>query len=53
MSTPPSHTVPCVGESDYAWVGMLSGLEHDVLEDIEQITLHTAKGAFKPAYSLD
>lgn len=47
------HTVPCVGESDYAWVGMLSGLEHDVLEDIEQITLHTAKGTFKPAYSLD
>lgn len=45
--------VPGVGESDYAWVGMLSGLEEEVLLDIHGITLQTDKGVFQPAFSVD
>lgn len=45
--------VPAMGESDYAWVGMLCGLEQEVLFDIHCITLHTDKGVFEPVFSLD
>jgi hypothetical protein len=45
--------VPRVGESDYAWVGTLSGHEHEVLSDIHGITVLTDKGSFAPAFSLE
>jgi len=45
--------VPKVGASDYAWVGLLCGLEEDVLSDIQGITVRTDKGTFAPAFALD
>lgn len=47
------HRVPAVGSSDHAWVGMLSGEPRRVLQAIEQISLLTDRGRFKPAYCLD
>jgi hypothetical protein len=45
--------IPRVGESDYGWVGLLSGLEDDVLSDIQSITVRTDEGDFEPAFALD
>lgn len=45
--------VPAVGSSDYAWVGMLSGQEPEVLASLATLRLHTNRGPALPAYSLD
>ena len=45
--------VPPVGTSDYAWVGMFSGQEPDVLRGLEGLRLLTDRGPVAPAYSLD
>lgn len=45
--------VPRVGASDDAWVGLLCGLEEDVMSDIHGITVRTDKGTFEPAFALD
>ncbi|MEV4570260.1 ATP-grasp domain-containing protein [Nonomuraea sp. NPDC049419] len=41
--------VPPVGESDYAWVGMLTGLTADAERAIEQVVVHTDEGD-RPAF---
>ncbi|WP_263263747.1 hypothetical protein [Pseudomonas sp. RIT-PI-S] len=45
--------VPPIGTSDYAWVGMFSGREADVLDGLRALRLHTDRGPALPAYSLD
>lgn len=45
--------VPAIGTSDYAWVGMLSGQEAEVLASLATLRLHTDRGLALPAYSLD
>lgn len=45
--------VPKVGESDYAWVGLLCGLEDEVLSDIQAISVRTDRGLFEPAFAVD
>lgn len=50
---PEGALVPPVGTSDYAWVGMFSGLEADVLNGLNGLRLITDRGAVAPAFSLD
>lgn len=45
--------VPPVGTSDYAWVGMFSGFEADVLTGLNNLRLITDRGPMAPAFSLD
>ncbi len=45
--------VPKVGTSDYGWVGLLCGVEEEVLADIHCITVQTDKGIFEPTFTLD
>jgi hypothetical protein len=45
--------IPKVGASDYAWVGLLCGLEEDVLADIQGIAMGTDQGTFEPVFALD
>ena len=45
--------VPAIGTSDYAWVGMFSGREADVMAGLATLRLFTDRGPAVPAYSLD
>lgn len=45
--------VPPIGTSDYAWVGMFSGLEADVLTGLNGLRLLTDRGPMAPVFSLD
>ncbi|MBA1288559.1 hypothetical protein [Pseudomonas japonica] len=46
-------SVPAIGTSDYAWVGMLSGQEAEVLASLATLRLYTDRGPALPAYNLD
>jgi hypothetical protein len=41
-----------VGHSDLSWVGVISGLQEDVVREIEQITIQTSDGPRPPVYAI-
>lgn len=43
-------TAPAAGESNWSWVGFLSGSESDVLSEIKNITILTNDGSFTPCF---
>lgn len=45
----PGQRVPAVGVSDYAWIGMFTGLTGDAQRDIDGVAVHTDDGVW-PAY---
>lgn len=44
------HKVAKMGDSNFAWVGLLSGEYNDVLNDIKKIDIRTESGWKKPIY---
>ena len=41
-----------VGHSDASWIGVISGLQEDVVREIEQIRIQTNEGPRKPVYAI-
>lgn len=47
----PGGTVPPIGTSDYAWVGILTGTEQAARRDIDRIRIETDNGFAAPCYT--